>query len=64
MLVKPMSSGLPTNGLTINAPALAAMIAYAAEKHSVTLTRIPSLLSAEVVLMPSRVSGHFTTTFL
>src|SRR5258707_480121 len=46
------------------APALAASSACAAEKHSVTLTRMPSLLRARVAMMPSRVSGHFTTMFL
>ena len=35
-----------------------------AEKQSVTLTRMPSLLRTEVALIPSRVSGHLTTTFL
>ncbi len=59
-----MSSSRPTNGLTKYAPALAASIACAAEKHSVTFTRMPSLLSAEQASMPSRIRGTFTITFL
>ena len=40
------------------------MSAWVAEKHSVTFTRMPSLLNAAHAMMPSRVSGHFTTMFL
>src|SRR5882724_3970828 len=64
MPTAPISSNRPTNGLMIYAPALAASSAWAAEKHRVTLTRMPSLLRALVAMMPSRVSGHFTTMFL
>jgi hypothetical protein len=42
------------------APALAASSACAAEKQSVTLTRMPSPDSDLHALMPSRVSGTFT----
>ena len=56
-----MSSSRPTNGLMKVAPALAASSACAAEKHSVTLTRMPSPDKALQALMPSRVSGTLTT---
>src|ERR1035438_5828092 len=59
-----MSSSRPTNGLMMYAPALAASSACPGEKHSVTLTRMPSDDRALVAWMPSRVSGHFTTMFL
>src|SRR5215467_16200369 len=61
MPVVEMSSRRPTNGLTNVAPAFAARSACAGENTSVTLTRMPSLERAFVALMPSRVSGHFTT---
>src|SRR5215470_7079583 len=61
MPVVEMSSSRPTNGLTKVAPAFAASSACAAENTSVTLTRMPSPERALVALMPSRVSGHFTT---
>src|SRR5262249_33159367 len=50
----------PTNGLTKYAPAFAASSACAAEKHSVTLTRMPSPDRALHTLMPSLVSGTLT----
>src|SRR5262245_62026215 len=59
----PMSSRRPTNGLTKYAPAFAAMIAWGAEKTSVTFTRIRSLLRILVAFSPSFVIGHFTTMF-
>src|SRR5258705_7644711 len=58
----PMSSRRPRRGLIKEAPALAARIACAAEKHKVTLTLIPSFANRRVALSPSRVSGHLTTT--
>src|ERR1043165_342603 len=39
-------------------------MACAAEKQSVTLTRMPSEVSCRVAFSPSGVSGHLTTTFL
>jgi hypothetical protein len=45
------------------APAFAARMACAAEKHKVTFTLIPSLDNARVAFKPARVSGHFMTTF-
>ena len=39
------------------APALAASSAWAAEKHKVTLTLVPSSVSALQVLSPAGVSG-------
>ena len=59
-----MSSSRPTKGEMKEAPALAARIAWAAEKHSVTLTMVPSSESSLQVLSPSRVSGTLTVTFL
>src|SRR5262249_28820276 len=58
-----MSSRRPTNGLTKVAPAFAASSACAGEKHSVTLTLMPSPASALQALMPSRVSGTLTTMY-
>src|ERR1041384_5805400 len=59
----PMSSKRPRNGLMNAAPAFAATIACAGEKHKVTFTLIPSSVNCRVALRPSRVSGHLTTTF-
>src|SRR6267142_3559558 len=59
----PISSRRPRNGLIKDAPALAAKIACAAEKQSVTFTLIPSRDNCCVAFSPSRVRGHFTTTF-
>ena len=44
------------------APALAASSAWLAEKHSVTLTIVPSDVSALQVLRPSTVSGTLMHT--
>jgi len=44
------------------APALAASSAWAAEKHKVTLTIVPSPASARQVFSPSGVSGTLTAT--
>src|SRR3546814_5763203 len=55
--LKPLSSWRPTNGETKVAPALAASSAWFAEKQSVTLTIVPSPVSALQVLSPSMVSG-------
>ena len=52
------------NGLTKVAPALAARIACAAEKHSVTLTIAPSSVRRRQARSPSGVSGTFTVMFL
>jgi len=46
------------------APALAAIHACTGEKHSVTLTMVPSLASAAQAFNPSQVSGTFTAMFL
>ena len=59
----PISSSRPRKGLIKEAPAFAAMIACAAEKHNVTFTLIPSPDNARVAFRPARVSGHFMTTF-
>src|SRR5690242_6036992 len=45
------------------APAFAARSAWAAEKTSVTFTRMPRSVRRRVALRPSGISGHFTTTF-
>jgi len=45
------------------APALAAIIACTGEKHSVTLTIRPSLLSALQAFSPSQVSGTLMVMF-
>ncbi len=58
----PTSSSRPTKGEMKLAPALAASSACAAEKHSVTLTIVPSLVSVRHVLSPSGVSGTLTAT--
>src|SRR5262245_42846630 len=60
----PMSSSRPTKGEMNVAPALAASSAWAAEKHRVTFTIVPSEASALQVFSPSGVSGTFTATFL
>ena len=60
----PMSSSRPMNGEMKVAPALAASSAWLAEKHSVTLTIVPSPVSALQALRPSQVSGTLTVTFL
>src|SRR4029453_8841569 len=60
----PISSSRPTKGEMNDAPALAASRAWAAEKHRVTFTIVPSEESALQVLRPSGVSGTFTATFL
>ena len=57
MPLKPTSSSRPTNGEMKLAPALAAISACAAEKHRVTLTIVPSLVSALHVFRPAGVSG-------
>ena len=59
----PRSSSLPTKGEMKAAPAFAASSACATEKQSVTLTRMPSSLSALQVRRPSTVSGTLTTMF-
>ena len=64
MPFSPMSSSRPMNGLTKVAPALAARIAWAAEKHSVTLTIAPSSVRRRQARSPSGVSGTFTVMFL
>ena len=51
------------NGETYVAPALAAISACAAEKISVTLVSIPSLLSTLVAANPSGVHGILIITF-
>ena len=58
----PASSRRPTNGEMKVAPALAASSAWLAEKHSVTLTMVPSPVSAWQALRPSQVSGTLTVT--
>src|SRR6516225_7245613 len=62
--VEPTSSSLPTNGLIKYAPALAARRAWPGKRQSVRLARVYSLLGAALPRIPSRVRGHFTTTFL
>jgi len=52
------------NGLTNVAPAFAARIACAGEKHSVTFTIAPSSLRRRQARSPSGVSGTFTAMFL
>ena len=52
------------NGDTNVAPALAASSAWLAEKHSVTLTMVPSPVSALHALRPSSVSGTLTVDVL
>src|SRR2546425_1798536 len=59
-----MSSSRPMKGLTHQAPALAARRAWLGEKHSVTLTLIPSEASALQAFKPSGISGTLTTMFL
>ena len=59
---KPLSSCRPTKGETKVAPALAASSAWLAEKHSVTLTIVPSPVSFLQVLSPSIVSGTLMQT--
>src|SRR2546429_232911 len=59
-----MSSSRPTKGLTHQAPALAARRAWLGEKHSVTLTLVPSEASALQAFKPSGISGTLTTMFL
>ena len=49
------------NGETNVAPALAASSAWLAEKHSVTLTMVPSPVSVLQALRPSQVSGTLTS---
>src|SRR6059036_3914447 len=49
-----MSSSRPMKGLTHQAPALAARRAWLGEKHSVTLTLIPSVASATLCFSPSQ----------
>ena len=58
------SSSRPTKGEMNEAPALAARIAWAAEKHSVTFTIVPSSDRRLQVFKPSRVSGTLTAMFL
>ena len=55
------SSSRPTNGLTNAAPTLAASRAWAAEKTSVTLTRIPSSVSSRHARTPGLPNGTLTT---
>ena len=45
------------------APALAASMAWAAEKHRVTLVLMPLSEKFRAARSPSQVSGSFTTTF-
>ena len=52
------------NGEMNEAPTLAAKIAWAAEKQSVTFTIVPSSESTLQVLSPSIVRGTLITTFL
>src|SRR6266571_7374440 len=59
-----MSSSRPMKGLTHQAPALAARRAWLGEKHSVTLTLIPSDASALQAFKPSGISGTLTMMFL
>ena len=56
-----MSSSRPTNGLTNVAPTFAASSACAAEKISVTLTRMPSDDSVLHAWTPALVNGTLTT---
>ena len=56
------SSSLPIKGVH-QSPALAASRACAGEKHSVTLTRIPSAGSFRVARKPSGINGTLTTMF-
>ncbi len=58
------SSMRPTKGEMYVAPALAASSACDAEKHSVTLVRIPSCAKTRTAFRPSSMSGTLTTTFL
>ena len=64
MPCSPTSSSRPMNGMTNVAPAFAARIACAAEKHSVTFTIAPSSVSRRHARSPSGVSGTFTAMFL
>ena len=57
------SSSRPTNGLTKDAPALAARSAWLAEKMRVVLILIPSEESVLIARSPSRMIGILTTTF-
>ena len=59
----PMSSSLPRNGDTYVAPALAASIACAAEKTSVTFVWIPFAVSILQALRPSSHIGSLITMF-
>ena len=59
----PMSSSLPTNGLTYVAPALAASRAYAAEKISVTFVLTPMPERIFVAFRPSAHRGILITMF-
>src|SRR5438132_1933922 len=59
-----MSSSRPTKGLTYVPPALATSSACVGEKHSVMLILMPCSLRHLQALMPSRVMGSLTTTFL
>ena len=60
----PISSSLPTKGLTNEAPLLAAKSAWLAENTRVILTLIFYLERIEHALSPSSVMGIFITTFL
>ena len=58
----PASSSRPMKGEMKVAPALAASSACGAEKQSVTLTMVPSSVSALQAFSPSQVSGTLTAT--
>src|SRR3954470_499674 len=58
------SSSRPTNGEMYVAPALAASSAWVAEKHSVTLVLMPSLVHVRTAFMPSASIGILTTMLL
>ena len=62
--VMPMSSSLPRKGETYVAPALAASIACAAEKMSVTFVFMPLAVSSLQATRPSAHMGSFITIFL
>ncbi len=59
---KEASSRRPTNGEMKVAPAFAASKAWAGEKQSVTLTIVPSPVSARQAFSPSGVSGTLIAT--
>ena len=61
---RPMSSSRPMKGEMKVAPALAASRAWFALKHKVTLTMVPSLVSARQAFSPSHVIGTLMVTFL